>query len=61
MITITLRCNECRAQFDDAEAIDGERCPTCMGDSLFERITYVAPDLRSTLIEISTTRIWEGA
>lgn len=55
-LKITLRCNECRAQFDESEAIDEEYCPECMSDSLFERVSYEEPELRETLLAIMALR-----
>lgn len=55
MRTITLKCNACAAQFPEDEAIDGECCPECMSDSLFERVTYsFANELRAQIIEVMT-------
>lgn len=43
-LKITLCCNECRAQFDEMEASDGEYCPECGSSSLFERVSYEEPE-----------------
>ncbi|MDP9090180.1 MAG: hypothetical protein M3O26_15720 [Pseudomonadota bacterium] len=40
MSHLELRCNACRAIFDEAEAIDDEFCPECGSDSLFEREAF---------------------
>jgi predicted nucleic acid-binding Zn-ribbon protein len=34
---IELYCTRCREIFAEADAIDGDACPYCMNNSLFER------------------------
>jgi hypothetical protein len=52
MDMIELYCTRCREIFPEADAMDGELCPFCMNDSLFERETQDQPigfDIRPAL------------
>lgn len=40
MNAFEFRCNHCRKIFAEDEAIDGEFCPYCECDSLFEREVF---------------------
>jgi len=37
---IELRCNSCHAEFPEEDAVQDEFCPSCGGDSLFEREAF---------------------